>query len=87
APRFTIHMNRPYRGTSDGLVTDLRTAYPPHRYLGLELELNQRLATSIPQRLTPPLIQSLQATLAQTPKTLDFLRASGKGFRYSPPLH
>lgn len=41
-PDETIHRNRPYRGTSDGLTTALRRQFPPSRYLGIELEVNQR---------------------------------------------
>lgn len=41
-PGWRIHMNRPYQGRADGLTTFLRRQFPPGRYLGLELELNQR---------------------------------------------
>lgn len=34
--------NYPYRGTSDGLVTAFRREFPRRRYLGVELEINQR---------------------------------------------
>jgi len=41
-----IKMNHPYRGTSDGHTTALRAAFPPARYLGIELEVcNALLAT------------------------------------------
>ncbi len=42
-PPLKIHRNRPYRGTADGLTTALRGRNLPSRYLGIELELNQRL--------------------------------------------
>ncbi len=38
-----VRMNRPYRGTSDGLTTWLRGEYGIRGYLGVELEVNQRL--------------------------------------------
>ena len=37
-----IDMNEPYSGVSDGLTTTLRAEFPRSRYLGIELELNQR---------------------------------------------
>lgn len=38
-----IHLNRPYRGTSDGLTTYLRKKFNDRRYAGVELEINQGL--------------------------------------------
>lgn len=43
APGLRVRRNYPYRGTDDGLTRDLRRAWPPARYLGIELELNQVL--------------------------------------------
>ncbi|NIN71796.1 MAG: N-formylglutamate amidohydrolase [Gemmatimonadetes bacterium] len=43
---LSVRRNYPYRGTSDGLTTFCRARYPVSRYLGIELELNQRLVTS-----------------------------------------
>ena len=40
--RWRVRLNQPYCGASDGLTTALRRRFPPERYLGLELELNQR---------------------------------------------
>lgn len=37
-----VHLNRPYRGWTDGLTTTLRGELAPDRYAGLELELSQR---------------------------------------------
>jgi predicted N-formylglutamate amidohydrolase len=36
-----VRRNYPYRGTADGLTTDLRARFGP-RYLGIEIEVNQR---------------------------------------------
>ncbi|MCA9193788.1 MAG: N-formylglutamate amidohydrolase [Planctomycetales bacterium] len=36
-----VRMNYPYRGIADGLTTYLRTQFP-QRYVGIELEINQR---------------------------------------------
>ncbi len=40
---FRTRRNYPYRGTGDGLTTYGRRTYPADRYLGIELEFNQRL--------------------------------------------
>lgn len=39
---WTVRRNAPYRGTMDGFVSLLRRQFPEDRYLGFELELNQR---------------------------------------------
>lgn len=38
-----VHLNRPYRGVSDGLTAHLRKKFSDARYVGVELEINQRL--------------------------------------------
>lgn len=40
---FDVRMNFPYRGTSDGFTTALRRRLRANSYLGLEVEMNQRL--------------------------------------------
>ncbi|HMO98421.1 MAG TPA: N-formylglutamate amidohydrolase [Kiritimatiellia bacterium] len=42
-PEWRIRMNRPYRGTSDGLTTALRKRWPDRSYRGIEIEINQAL--------------------------------------------
>lgn len=42
-PEIEIRRNAPYRGDADGLATGLRREFTEARYLGFELELNQRL--------------------------------------------
>ena len=44
APALKVRMNYPYAGIADGFVTYLRRQFPAERYLGIELELNQRHA-------------------------------------------
>jgi predicted N-formylglutamate amidohydrolase len=39
---WNVRRNYPYRGTACSLVTHLRRQFPAERYLGIELELNQR---------------------------------------------
>jgi predicted N-formylglutamate amidohydrolase len=41
APRV-VGRNDPYRGRADGLTTALRRSHPADRYLGVEVEINQR---------------------------------------------
>jgi predicted N-formylglutamate amidohydrolase len=38
-----VALNRPYRGNTNGLTTAMRLEFPKEKYLGLELEVNQRL--------------------------------------------
>jgi predicted N-formylglutamate amidohydrolase len=42
SPDLQVRRNYPYRGTDDGLIPFLRKRFPVGRYLGLELEVNQR---------------------------------------------
>lgn len=49
-PRSAVRRNAPYRGDSDGLTTALRREFPADRYLGLELELNQRSISTASER-------------------------------------
>lgn len=69
APSLRIRLNYPYRGNSDGLTTALRRRFPPSRYLGIELEVNQ-IFWSGPRRREWRQVQrlvevSLQAVLKQ----------------------
>jgi len=42
SPEVRVRMNYPYRGTADGFSTILRRRWPAHRYMGIEIELNQK---------------------------------------------
>lgn len=42
APSLHVRGNYPYTGTSDGLTTALRGLYAGDRYLGIEIEVNQK---------------------------------------------
>jgi predicted N-formylglutamate amidohydrolase len=44
APGLKVRMNYPYAGTADGFTTYLRRQFAAERYIGIELELNQRHA-------------------------------------------
>ena len=42
-PELDVRRNYPYRGNADGLTTALRRRHRADRYVGIEVELNQRL--------------------------------------------
>jgi len=42
APERAFRRNDPYRGNADGLTTALRREHPDGRYLGIEVEVNQK---------------------------------------------
>ncbi len=42
-PERVLRRNDPYRGKNDGLTTALRREHPDNRYLGIEIEVNQKL--------------------------------------------
>lgn len=65
-PDLSVHRNRPYRGTADGLTTALRSRYVPSRYWGIELELNQRFMSNdnlVPAEIVEPMVESLHRLL------------------------
>ncbi|MGA1826253.1 MAG: N-formylglutamate amidohydrolase [bacterium] len=41
-PHGKVHLNYPYRGTSDGLTTYLRKKFDEEHYVGIEMEINQK---------------------------------------------
>jgi len=65
-PALRVRRNYPYPGAADGLTTHLRRQFPGNRYLGLELEVNQRhpLAGGPPwRRLQEAVIAALAEAL------------------------
>ncbi|HKK01180.1 MAG TPA: N-formylglutamate amidohydrolase [Desulfuromonadales bacterium] len=60
-PALRVHRNAPYRGTSDSLVKTLRQRFGSDRYLGIELEINQKFPVGPPQ-----LWQDIQSLLEQS---------------------
>jgi len=60
-----VRRNQPYLGRSDGLTTWLRGRHPDRRYLGLEVEVNQRLLDA-QGRFPGELVGLLAATLTGT---------------------
>jgi len=62
--QLKIRRNYPYRGNADGLTTSLRRQFPADRYLGIELEVNQKwVDTPEWKPLCRFIADSLQATL------------------------
>jgi predicted N-formylglutamate amidohydrolase len=49
-PDWRVRRNAPYRGTADGLTTDLRRLAPSALYMGIELEMNQAMAALAPRQ-------------------------------------
>ena len=62
-PDLTLHRNAPYRGVADGHTTALRRVFPAQRYIGIELEVNQRFA-SLPSHKWHALIEALATSFA-----------------------
>lgn len=58
-PDLRVHLNRPYRGWTDGLATHLRRRFTDRRYAGIELEVSQRFPLG-----EPPRWRALRAALA-----------------------
>lgn len=57
-----LRMNQPYRGTMDGFTTYLRRNYPGQDYLGMEIEVSQRFASSVSKEEW----EILQANIAES---------------------
>lgn len=46
APKVRVRRNYPYAGKADGLTTHFRRRFSQNDYLGIELEINQRIVTN-----------------------------------------
>ena len=67
APELQVRRNYPYAGKGDGLTSHLRLRFPPGAYVGIELEVNQRIVIAAGRRWTllrGVLIDSLRAACA-----------------------
>ena len=62
-PTLRLRRNYPYLGKSDGVAQALRRQHPPDRYVGIELEVNQRYVEA-GGRAWPRLRRTLVETLA-----------------------
>lgn len=64
---LTIKFNEPYKGTDDGLTTSLRKKFPDHKYLGIEIEINQKFVGT---GFFHSLKQSLRSGVSETISSL-----------------
>jgi predicted N-formylglutamate amidohydrolase len=67
APELRVRRNYPYAGKGDGLTAHLRRRFPARAYVGIELEVNQRIVFAAGRRWTAlrrALIDSLRAAVA-----------------------
>ncbi|NUN95392.1 MAG: N-formylglutamate amidohydrolase [Candidatus Omnitrophica bacterium] len=64
-PNLRVRRNYPYLGVADGFTTSLRRKFPPHRYLGIEVETNQKWLFSRGKGWLD-LKQTLSESLAET---------------------
>lgn len=62
APALRVRRNYPYAGKGDGLTSYLRTRFGPADYVGVELEVNQRIVAAGAPRF-PALCRALTETL------------------------
>ncbi|MFZ5970874.1 MAG: N-formylglutamate amidohydrolase [Bacteroidota bacterium] len=62
-PGYRILFNEPYAGKDDGFATYLRTRFPGEKYIGIELEINQKYVGQ-------PAMQTIQRALVQGVKNL-----------------
>ena len=73
APVLKVRRNYPYAGKGDGLTSHLRQRFAPGAYVGVELEVNQRIVIKGGRRWTAlrdALIDSLRmACAASAPRT------------------
>ena len=71
-PGLRVRMNYPYKGTSDGHTTRLRSRFAAREYAGVELEINQafpRAGGAKWSGLRAALIESLAAAMEQKPRS------------------
>jgi predicted N-formylglutamate amidohydrolase len=67
APALRVRRNYPYAGKADGLTSYLRTRFGPAAYVGVELEINQRIVAAGAPRfaaLRRALIATLRSAVA-----------------------
>jgi len=81
APHLRIRRNYPYAGKADGLSTYLRRRFPPHSYVGIELEINQGhvVRSAAWRRLRATVILALQSALAPPTRRTPPVAAGGQG--------
>jgi predicted N-formylglutamate amidohydrolase len=76
-PELTVHRNAPYRGVADGHTTALRRVCPAQRYIGIELEVNQRFAVIAPTKWRA-FIQTLATSFAMAREAVAELEVNAR---------
>lgn len=76
-PALRLRRNYPYAGRSDGFCTWLRRHHDGSRYLGVELEVNQRHATAGGPQWTALRADIVAALLQAVGRTTGEMRAGG----------
>ena len=69
APQIRVRRNYPYAGKGDGLTSALRRSFPVRAYVGIELEVNQKIVFEGGRRWTAlrsALVESLQMCISPT---------------------
>lgn len=67
-PSWRVRFNYPYRGKPDGLTAHFRRQYPDGRYLGVEMEINQKFVTEdgmFPKDICNKISKSFDNTIRQ----------------------
>jgi predicted N-formylglutamate amidohydrolase len=67
APELRVRRNYPYAGKGDGLTSHLRRQFPASQYIGIELEINQKLVQPQSRQWLPlrrALIDALRSACA-----------------------
>jgi len=70
APSLRVRRNYPYLGKAAGLTAQLRLRFPPKAYVGIELEINQRIIFAAGRpwtALRSALIHALRSACADRP--------------------
>lgn len=67
-PDWRLHFNYPYRGKPDGLTAHFRKMFPDEKYLGVELEVNQKFVSkdgSFPIDICNKIAHSFRSTVKE----------------------
>ena len=67
APDLRVRRNYPYAGKGDGLTSYLRQQFRPTAYVGIELEVNQKIVFAAGRRWTACVVCSWIPSVPRTP--------------------
>jgi len=74
APELRVRRNYPYAGKGDGLTSYLRRSFPPAVYVGVELEVNQKIVFAAGRRWTSLRRVLVDSLLAAMPNERSLVR-------------